>query len=963
MRPAFFFLLLLLLSCSARAQTPGLWPGTEAWARAVLDTLSLEAKVSQLFLTDARATDEGTTPEELERLRDRAGPFGAGGVLFFSGDAERQADLTRMLQREAALPLLIAQDMENGVGMRVEGTTAFPPMMALGAAGDAGLAYAVGRHLAAEARALGVHLNFAPVADVNNNPLNPIINVRSFGEDPQAVAGLAVAALRGMQDGGLVATAKHFPGHGDTDTDSHHALPLLDFPRARLETTELLPFRAAIGAGVQTVMTGHLAVPTLEPDPALPATLSPRVITGLLRGELGFEGLVVTDGLDMGGITDGFGIGESAVRAVEAGVDLLLLTRDEYAARASLMDALRDGRIAEARIDASVLRVLRAKAWLGQQQPDEVRALPPEALAPPDSGLLRRGEALAETIARRSVTVLRADRDLLPLRAGRCLLVLSLADLDDGEGLPFVERLEETAGAEFVAHRVLRRRASQAEADRLFALAERHDVIVVPVYQSVRRWSRRGLPEVQRDLVNRLVAFGKPVVVVAFGNPYLGLDTVRPQAEVVAYDAHPRTQRAVADALTGRSATTGTLPVSVPGLYRRGDGLARPTAAQRGAVGFDSVALARIDTVVAEAIGQRVFPGAVVAVGAGGTVAKMQSYGRHTYALDAPPVTPSSVFDLASLTKVVATTLAAMKLYDEGRLDLDAPVARYLPAFGQNGKERVTVRHLLSHSAGQRVFHPFHTEGFRDREAVLDFIWADTLRYAPGTATRYSDFDLIVLGEVVEAITGRRLDAYLRETFYLPLGMADTGFRPVGTVDPRALPTERDRTFRRRTLQGEVHDETASLLGGVAGHAGLFSTAPDLARLARLLTSGGEAYGHRFFSPATIDTFTTRARPAGEFPAALGWIATRPASEGYSSGGKRLGPRAFGHTGFTGTSLWIDPRTGLWVILLTNRTWPTRGESAIARVRAEVADLAASSIRETEVYPRDGGQKTANGEL
>jgi CubicO group peptidase (beta-lactamase class C family) len=417
---------------------------------------------------------------------------------------------------------------------------------------------------------------------------------------------------------------------------------------------------------------------------------------------------------------------------------------------------------------------------------------------------------------------------------------------------------------------------------------------------------------------------------------------------VVAYDDFPRTQRAAADALVGAAPLAGRLPVSTPGPYRQGDALTLPQSRLRSVApteaGFDAEGLRRIDAVVERAIDQRVFPGAVVAVGRRGAMAKLHAYGRHTYALDAPPVTPASVFDLASLTKVVGTTLAAMRLYDEGRLDLDAPVARYLPAYGGGQKDRVTIRHLLSHSAGHRAFHPFHRDGPRQPDAILDFILGDSLRYAPGTDTRYSDFDMIVLGEVIEAITGQPLDAYLRATFYEPLGMDATGFRAAGTLDPRALPTEVDDTFRRRTLQGEVHDEAASLLGGVAGHAGLFSTAPDLARVAFLLTNGGRAYGHRFFSPATIDLFTRRARPVGEFPAALGWVANRPASEGYSSSGRRMGPRAFGHTGFTGTSIWIDPDSGLWVILLTNRTFPERGPTAIARVRAAVADLAAEAL-------------------
>ncbi len=949
-------LLLLAVPTEVQAQAE-LWPGTGVWAQAVLDTLSLEAKISQLFVTDAHGSAEGQRPEERARLLDRVERFGVGGVLFSTGDAGRQAALTRQIQSRAALPLLVAQDMENGVGMRVAGTTAFPQAMALGAAGDPALAYALGRHVAAEARALGVHYNFAPVADVNINPSNQVINVRSFGGNPESVAALTVAELRGMQDGGLIATAKHFPGHGDTATDSHAALPLLPFARDRLDSTELLPFREAIAAEVRSVMTGHLAVPALEPDASLPATLSRRIITGLLRDELGFRGLIVTDALDMRGITRGFEVGEAAVRAIEAGVDLLVLTRDEYVARAALIAAVRAGRITERRIDESVLRVLRAKEWLGldraTQAPDArgIRALPFSEIAPPDSTLLRRGEALAELIARRSLTLLRNDRDLLPLLSARRLLVLTLADAREPDaGGPFVERLRGVVGLSTrVTHRVLSPNADANLVERTLALAAQNDAVIVATGLSTRRRSRQpALLERQRTLVHRIAALGKPVVLVSFGNPYLSPDVAGLDAAVVAYDALPRTQRAAAEALVGQRPFSGRLPIRAQALYQRGDAVLLPQAALRAdtptEAGFDPAVLARIDAVIERAIGEHVFPGAVAGVGVGGTVVKAQGYGRYTYDPGAAAVTPESIFDLASLTKVVGTTLAAMKLYDEGRLDLDVPVARYLPAFGQNGKQGVTVRQLLTHSAGQRAFHPFHTTGMRSRGAVLDFIHADASRYTPGTATLYSDFDMIVLGEVIEAIAKQPLDGYLRETFYEPLGMAATGFRTPGTLDPRALPTENDRTFRRRLLQGEVHDEAASILGGVAGHAGLFSTVGDLARVAFLLTNGGEAYGRRFFSPATIDLFIARARPVGEYPAALGWMTNRPASEGTSSSGRRMGPRAFGHTGFTGTSIWIDPDTGLWVILLTNRTYPDRSTNEMARVRPAVADLAVEAF-------------------
>ena len=926
-------LLLLLAGSRAHAQ-----PAPDAWARAVLDTLSLDAKLGQLFVTDASLRDTLGTPRGVLRARllRRVGTFGPGGVWFSRGTSEEQAALTVELQQRSALPLLIAQDMEHGAGMRLSDATAFPRAMALGASGDPALAYALGRHVGDEARALGVHHNYGPVADVNSNPANPIIGVRSFGEDPEAVGALVAAYVRGVQDGGVIATAKHFPGHGDTIVDSHDALPLLPFDRARLDTTELVPFRRAVGAGVRSVMTGHLAVPALDSDPLRPATLSPEIVGGVLRGEMGFDGLVVTDGLNMRGLTAHVGPGEAAVQAVEAGADLLLLSDDEPAARAALREAVRSGRIAEERVDASVLRILRAKAEAGLHQEPPM----PAAL---DSLLLRRGDALAARIAGRAVTLLRNDRHRLPLRSDACALVLSFFDGTAEPATPFAERLREHLPA--ATHRAFGPPASPQALDHAFTLAEQHDVVVLALYRRVRG-EEPPLSKPERALVHRLHAVGKPVVLVAFGSPYAPLEVERPAAEVVAYDAAPALQRAAADVLLGLAPASGRLPVSLPGLYRLGDGLARPATTLRyvapEVAGFDPAVLARADSLIEAAIADHVFPGAVLSIGLGGQVVHERAYGHHTYEARVP-VTTESVFDLASLTKVAATTLAAMKLYDEGRLGLDVPVARYVPAFAQGGKASVTVRHLLSHSAGLPASVPYHTMGLTADEARAH-LYADSLRYAPGTATLYSDLGMIVLGEVIEAITGQPLDAYLRETFYGPLGMADTGFRAVGTVDPRALPTEIDETFRGRTIQGEVHDEKAALLGGVAGHAGLFSTAPDLARLAFLLTGGGKAYGRRFFAPETVETFTRRARPEGEYPAALGWLAHRPPVEGYSSGGQQMGPRAFGHTGFTGTSLWIDPDTKLWVILLTNRTYPHRAASAIPEVRAAVADLAVEAF-------------------
>ncbi len=933
------------LSGPARTPRPDVWPGTGAWAEARLADLTLEQKVSQLFASYAYGTFTSADDPAYRRLVDLVENFEVGGIIFFQGDPLSQAVLANDLQQRARLPLLVSQDMEWGAGMRLEHTTTFPRTMALGATRDPALAYAAGRVTAEEARALGTHQVFAPVADVNNNPFNPIINVRSFGERPALVAEMATAFVRGAQEGGVLATVKHFPGHGDTEVDSHADLPVLPFSRARLDTLELVPFRAAVEGGVMSVMSGHLALPAFDPDRHVPASLSPRVTQALLRDEFGFGGLIVTDALRMQGVAKHFGVGEAAVRAVEAGNDMLLLSDDEYAARQAVLRAVETGRLSEARIDGSVRRVLRAKEWLGLSKNRLV-----------DLGAARRHvatqphQALSETIARRSLTLLGNDGGLLPLLGPpRRLLAVTLSDGDDpATGRLFTRELARRADAATLATRLLDRRSEPDDYRRVLDEAAAYDVILVPAYLYVRSGSGQiGLPEAQRAFLDDLIATGKPVVLLSFGNPYVvvGLKQ-QPAAYVAAYGASEASQKAAAQALFGETGFEGRLPVTLPGLYAFGDGVrTEQTALRRGfpeEAGLRSATLARIDSLLRAAIRARAFPGAAVAVGRGGVLVKLDAYGYFTYDSE-QPVTPASRFDLASLTKVVATTTAAMQLYEQGRLDLDAPVARYLPSFGQNGKANVTIRQLLSHTAGLTPFRAFHTMGVTTRQAVLDSIFAIPRDYAPGAASRYSDFGMSTLALVLEKITGQDFAAYARDHVFEPLGMTATGFRPAGQPDTSIVPTEVDATFRRRLVQGEVHDETAWILGGVAGHAGLFSTAEDLARFAAMLAQGGRAGGRAFLKEETIRLFTAAVDPTRkQHTRALGWDTK--SLEGYSSAGQFFGPKSFGHTGFTGTSLWIDPDQQLFVILLTNRVYPTRENGKIRDVRPAVADLAYRAI-------------------
>ena len=948
-----------------------LWPGSNVWASMVLDTLTLEEKVGQLFVSGAAATPDALASPEWTELLQRVEQGRVGGVVFSTGEASRQAEAIRTLQTRSPLPLLITQDMETGAGMRLSGATRFPPAMALGATHNTELAYLQGKAIAAEARAIGVHQSYAPVADVNVNPANPVINVRSFGADAGAVGAMTTAVVRGLQDGGVIATVKHFPGHGDTASDTHTQLATITADRQRLNAVELVPFRRAVESGVMSVMTGHLAVPALDPGASGPATLSPRIVTGVLRDELGFDGLVVTDGLKMQAVRQAGSPGEIAIRALEAGSDQLLLSADEPDAAAAIVNAVQTGRLSESRIDASVMRILRAKAWVGLDEAPEEEFLieapvsdaqlsTPEArrasraanVAPPQPDLLERSETLGRHIARRAITVVQGREQALPwvgANAPQRVLTLILDDgLDPLTGQPLIEaiavRTPDRGGA--FSHRLGLGDADVAYSSALERVHEA-DVVVLASFRRAR--SGQGdvaLPPRHLAFAREVVAQHKPVVLASFGTPYVGQSVPGVAAFIAAYGDGPAEQEATADALFGQIPLRGRLPVPIPGIGLTGDGLQLAQQAPRlGSdldAGLSGTTRQRVDAVMRQAVADRVFPGAAIAIGRGGVITRLQGYGSLSYG--GSSVTPDTPYDLASVTKVVGTTLAMMQLVEQNQVELDAPVREYVPSFRPLGGERITIRQLLSHTAGQRPWYPFYARDILNREDVLRFIHSDTLRYRPGSRSLYSDFDMIVLGEVIEAVTQEPLDRALDRMIFEPLGLHHTGFRPPGAIDRFAAPTEIDNTWRQRVLQGEVHDEAASVLGGVAGHAGLFSTARDLSTVGFALANRGRANGTRLFSIRTLDEFTERVRVRSTYPVGLGWMVRPPRSSEYSSSGSHFGPRSFGHTGFTGTSIWVDPDQELFVVLLSNRVHPTRRNSRIKPVRAALADAVATSI-------------------
>ena len=574
-------------------------PSREAlrWADKELKRMTLDEKIGQLVSIGVNATYLSQESDEFKWLRRQVEANKVGGIILFRGPVYESVHLVNRMQQFARTPLLVSADLEAGAGMRFDHTINFPWNMAVGATHDAELARRQGEVTAREARALGVHQIFAPVVDVNNNAQNPVINVRSYGEDPRLVAEMAAAFVRGAQCGGVIATAKHFPGHGDTSVDSHRGLPVINLPRERLDAVELVPFRAAIDAGVGAVMSAHIGLPQIDatkvqplprsPDhrpsyadsevlvegATLPGTLSPQVLTGILRQQLGFDGMIVTDALDMSGLTIYFTPGESAVRALLAGADMLLKPSDPDATVRGVREAVGAGRLTEKRIEESARRVLAAKFDLGLARQ---RITPLEEIDRVVSNA--DAQRLAQEIADRAVTLVRDDARLFPVRdlvPGKRVFNLAITNGDDRAWIwqPFEELL--ARGGRSVVTVVLDGRSSEREVERALDRAKDADLVIVSMYGRVRTGQSNSgaLPEPGARALKALVGRNVPLLGISFGNPYLLMSYPELKTYVVAYGDMPSLQRAAARALLGQTDVTGRLPISLPNLHARGTGI------------------------------------------------------------------------------------------------------------------------------------------------------------------------------------------------------------------------------------------------------------------------------------------------------------------------------------------------------------------------------------------------------
>jgi beta-N-acetylhexosaminidase len=927
-------------------------PSQRQWVDGTLRKMTVDEKIGQLFFTTYHGTFTATDSPAYQQMMHDVRDLHAGGFILITritplgiekSQAYPTAVLNNQLQSKSKLPLLIGADFERGSAMRLDEGTSFPTQMAIAAGGHSQDAYAMGKITALEARQAGVHWIYAPVADVNNNPGNPIINTRSFGEDAARVSEFVSAYVRGVEENGGLATAKHFPGHGDTAADSHIDLPVIRADRQRLDSLELVPFRAAIAAGAGSVMTGHLNVPALEPDPNTPATLSSHILTGVLRKELGFQGLVVTDAMDMGGITVRFAPGEAAVRALLAGADCLLMPPVPDAAFEALQQAVKSGRISHERLDASVRRILEAKARLGL---NKNRLVDVNGMNAHFAQAAWQKEA--QDISDRGITLLRDTPHRLPLDGTKPSRALVLAFYADPEPTPG-EDLERELRSRFDSVTTIRADTRFRDAANIkLPSPDSYDVAILALF--VRVSDRKGnvdVPAEQAALANQIYKSGKPVITLAFGSPYLIEGFPQAETWLGAFGISDVAQISMARALFGEIPVRGHLPVTIPSVQMKaGFGIEVPADTMK-VQPLDERTEARLQPafdVIEAAIKDKAFPGATLAVGYRGKVS-LHSFGKQTYEAKSRNIAIDTMYDIASLTKVVATTTIVAKLAEGDfpvRLDLDANVERYLPEWSSGPqpewRHRVTVRHLLTHTSGLPPFKEYWRSSKSKRD-TLDKIFAEPLDYEPGTKEVYSDLGIILMAEIIERLTGQKLDTLAREYIFSPLAMSSTMFKPPKKLWPEIAPTEIDNQYRHRLIQGEVHDENAAAIGGVSGHAGVFSTAPDLTAFCQMLLNGGVYAHQRVLRRATISEFIEPQQLSGG-TRTLGWAVP---TEGGSSG-HFMGPHTFGHTGFTGTSIWIDPDRQLFVVFLTNRVHPTRENQKLAKVRPALHDAVMESL-------------------
>lgn len=973
-RLSIFFLSLLMLANAPEliAQNVQQAPAfkqyeNSTWVDSIMSTLTPDERIAQLIMVAAYSNRGAAHKQEITKLIEEQK---IGGLIFFQGDPASQVNLMNDYQEASKVPLLGAIDAEWGLGMRLDKTISYPFQMGLGAIQDEQLLYEMGQEVGKQVKRVGLHMNFAPVVDVNNNPNNPVINYRSFGEDKHNVARKSIAYMKGMQDQYVLTTAKHFPGHGDTDTDSHNALPVINHPLERLDSLELYPFRKIIEAGIGGIMVAHLDIPALDAS-GVPSTLSKPIITGLLKERLGFEGLIVTDAMNMKGVTQGNTPGVVDKDAILAGNDLLEFTEDVPRAIAEIRKAVSQGLISQVEIDRRVRKLLAVKQWAGlnEYKPTLVAGILDDLNS-------SKAKLLNRNLIEASLTVLKNEQDMLPVKQ---LHNRKFASVSFGAINQSVFQKSLSLYTDF-KHYQLPNEATKAQIDEVRARLQEADVVVAGVHDHSKfpRNSTRLSGSVQQFLSE--LSGQDNSIIIAFKNPYVlnklsGIEDA--PALIVAYQDTPVSQEVAAELVFGGIGANGKLPVSVGNKFKAGEGLEvaggiRFSYTLPEAVGMDSEILNKgIDSLMEKAIAMKATPGGQVLVAKDQKVVFYKAYGEHVYS-DTTKVKKEDLYDLASVTKISTTMAALMKLYEEGTFELDGTLADHLSGFNRSNKKDIPYTDILTHQARFQPWIPFWRNTLRkngsykwwtikkDSSSRYPIRITDNMylhRNYPDKIVKairesdlrdekeyvYSDFFFILAPRVVESMIEEDFSTYLEDTFYGPLGASTLGFNPGSDYSKdRIVPTEHDYMFRHQPIHGNVHDEGAIMMGGVSGHAGLFGNANDLAKLLQMYLNGGQYGGKRYLEPATLQKFTSRTFPDSDNHRALGFDKPNYNDQGVSRNtASQVSAASFGHTGFTGIMVWMDPENDLLYLFLSNRVSPTRDNHRLYRLntRTEIQQV------------------------
>ena len=916
--------------------------------------MNLDERIGQLFMIRAHSN---LGEDHIQEVKNQIIKYHVGGLCFFQGTATKQAMLTNEYQAlTKRVPLMMAMDAEWGLGMRYEsGVISYPRQLMLGAIQDNSLIYDLGSEVAHQFNQVGVHINFAPVVDVNNNPLNPVINDRSFGEDKYNVATKGYMYMKGMQEGGIMACAKHFPGHGDTGTDSHFDLPVINHDMDRLEDVELFPFQTLINHGIKSVMVAHLNIPAIDPNSNIPTTLSKNVVTTLLRNKMGFKDLIFTDALEMEAVAGKFANGEVEVKALEAGNDVLLLPNDLPLAIQTIKQSLLEGRLNEERINKSVRKILHAKYQLGLREfkPLEIKTI---------RSKLNHSAALSlkHKLIENALTLVRNESNLVPIQSQDSSDLASL-----GIGLNRLSHFQVMLNEyEKIPRYISGHTITPGEKEKFLERLSQKELVVISLHNMHKLAQKNfGLDSTAINLINELNRKTQ-VLLVIFGSPYSlkFFDDIKDV--LVCYNDDRLTQNLSCQSIFGAIGLRGRLPVTASKASQYGMGVDTKPYFRIGfsipeRVGMNSDSLFELNRIMHEIITRRAAPGGQILVAKDGKIVFKKEYGWHTYDKK-NPVLPHHVFDLASITKIAAATLSIMKLYEEGKINLELPIGHYLPELDTTNKGDLKLKDIMAHRAqlipwipfyketltvrGQRPSQKYYSNRKSEKFGVPvasnlflrtdypDTIWQQIvdsdLRIKQGY--RYSDLGFYIISKLVKSLTGMSIDEYADNHFYKPLGMRKTFYNPLNHVkQEEVVPTEKDTYFRHDLLQGHVHDMGAAMLNGVSGHAGLFSNCSDLIRLFQMLLNDGYYGGRQFLKEETIKYFTQRHD--GDSRRGIGFDMKELDQNKPPNLSEYASDKTFGHYGFTGTAAWVDPEYKLIFIFLSNRTYPSMRNNRLSK--------------------------------